>query len=83
MVANGTFVNASVVASGVGDVYVIGVENAVSVNLAGTASVTIAAEAGDDFTLSHKVCALNQIQDYISSLQRHVKDMRTTWRDMA
>ena len=51
--ANGTFVNATIVASGVGDVHVIGVENAVSVNLAGTASVTIEAEAGDDHS---KIC---------------------------
>ena len=53
VVANGTFVNATIVASGVGDVHVIGVENAVSVNLAGTASVTIEGDAGDDHS---KIC---------------------------
>ena len=63
MLANGTFVNASVVASGVGDVYVIGVENAVFVNLAGTASVTIEAEAGGDRTHSLGASVLNHMLD--------------------
>lgn len=39
--------NASIVASGVGSIYVIGVENSAAVNLAGTASVTIGAESGE------------------------------------
>ena len=38
--------NASIVASGVGSVYVIGVENTVAVNLAGTATVNIGADSG-------------------------------------
>ena len=59
VLAIGTFANASIVASGIGDVYVIGVESAVSVNLAGTASVTIAAEAGGDHTHSLGASVLN------------------------
>ena len=46
IIANGTFVNSSIIASGVGSVYVIGVENSAAVNLAGTTTVTIGAEAG-------------------------------------
>ncbi len=46
IIANGTFVNSSIIASGVGSIYVIGVENSAAVNLAGTATVTIGAEAG-------------------------------------
>ena len=49
VVANGTFVNASIIASGVGNVYLIGVEDQVAVNLAGTAAVSIAA-ASSTFT---------------------------------
>ena len=86
MLANGTFVNASIVASGIGDVYVIGVENAVSVNLAGTASVTIAAEAGGDHTHSLGAPALNHMLDHIASLQCHVEYLRRElaqvgWKD--
>ena len=43
--ANGTFGNTSIVASGVGNVYVIGVEDQVVVNLAGTAAVSIGADS--------------------------------------
>lgn len=46
IIANGTFVDCSIIASGVGSIYVIGVENSAAVNLAGTATVTIGAEAG-------------------------------------
>ena len=49
VVANGTFVNASIIASGVGNVYLIGVEDQVAVNLAGTAAVSIGA-ASSTFT---------------------------------
>ncbi len=45
VVANGTFVNVSIIASGVGNVYVIGVEDQVAVNLAGTAAVSIGADS--------------------------------------
>ncbi len=45
VVANGTFVNTSIIASGVGNVYVIGVEDQVVVNLAGTAAVSIGADS--------------------------------------
>lgn len=43
VVANGTFGNTSIIASGVGNVYVIGVTEQVVVNLAGTAAVSIGA----------------------------------------
>jgi len=46
IIANGTFVSSSIIASGVGSIYVIGVEKSAAVNLAGTVSVTIGAEAG-------------------------------------
>ena len=47
VVANGTFDTATVIASGVGNVYVIGVESHVDVNLAGTASLSIGADSSE------------------------------------
>ena len=49
VVANGTFGNTSIIASGVGNVYVIGVEDQVVVNLAGTAAVSIGADSSKGF----------------------------------
>ena len=56
VVANGTFVNASIIASGVGNVYLIGVEDQVAVNLAGTAAVSVGAASSMFRDPSHIEC---------------------------
>ena len=63
--------------------YVIGVEDAVSVNLAGTASVTIAAETGDNHTLSFGADVLELMLDHMASLKRHIDKLRTELAHMA